>query len=169
MDADTGGTVVVLTALNLEYDAVRAHLTEIQRIDHPAGTLFEVGRLPGGRGRVVLAVTGEGNTGAAILTERAIRMFQPEALLFVGVAGALKDDIALGDVVVATKVYSYHGGKDEDGGFLSRPRAWKIPHHLDQIARYIARGYLASLCRSKIGFCVVSWVFLEFRRLGCTH
>jgi hypothetical protein len=33
------------------------------------------------------------------------------------------------------------------------------------------RAVLAALilCRSKIRFCVVSWVFLEFRRLRCTR
>jgi nucleoside phosphorylase len=66
-------------------------------------------------------------------------MFRPQALLLVGVAGALKDDINLGDVVVATKVYGYHGGNDEDDGFLTRPRAWDAPHELDQLARRIAR------------------------------
>src|SRR5262249_18462984 len=43
------------------------------------------------------------------------------------------------DVVVATWVYGYHGGKEEGGEFLARPRAWYIPHHLEQLARHIAR------------------------------
>jgi nucleoside phosphorylase len=139
MAADRAG-LVVLTALDLEYQAVRAHLTGLQRRPHSAGTLFEVGRLHEGGGRVAIAVTGEGNPGAAVLAERAIAMFRPQALLFVGVAGGLKDDISLGDVVVATKTYAYHGGKDGDKGFLSRPRAWEAPHELDQISRYVARS-----------------------------
>jgi nucleoside phosphorylase len=81
-------------------------------------------------------------------------MFRPPALLFAGVAGAVKDDIHLGDIVVATKVYAYHGGKDEDDGFLARPRAWDAPHELDQLARYIARTaswtrLLAPTCRDR--------------------
>src|SRR4051812_27577967 len=102
--------IVVLTALELEYQAVRQSLVDCRRADHPSGTVFEVGRLAGSRGLVALAVTGEGNTAAAILAERAITMFQPRALIFVGVAGALHNDLQLGDVVVATKVYAYHGG-----------------------------------------------------------
>jgi adenosylhomocysteine nucleosidase len=139
VESDTDGTVVVLTALNLEYQAIRVSLTGVRRIDHPAGTLFEAGELPGGRGRIVLAVTGQGNAGAAVLTERAIAMFQPRALLFVGVAGALSDDLELGDVVVATKVYSYHGGKEGSDGFFPRPQCWEIPHQLDQLARHVHR------------------------------
>lgn len=130
----------MLTALDLEYQAIRRHVTALRMHRHQAGTLYEVGLLPGGVGRVVIAVTGEGNRGAAVLTERAISEFRPAALLYVGVAGALRDDIHLGDVVVATKVYSYHGGKDTDEGFLVRPAAWAAPHALEQIARHIARN-----------------------------
>jgi nucleoside phosphorylase len=133
------GTVVVLTALNLEYQAVRGYLDRPQMQPHHAGTLFEVGALPGTSWRIVLAVIGEGNQGAAVLAERAITLFHPAALLFVGVAGALMSDIELGDVVVATRIYSYHGGKEEGQEFLARPRAWDTSHHLDQLARHIAR------------------------------
>jgi nucleoside phosphorylase/tetratricopeptide (TPR) repeat protein len=141
--------IVILTALNVEHLSVRQFLSPLRRLDHPAGTVFEVGRPPGGRGQIALAVTGEGNTAAAILAERTIAMFHPRALIFVGVAGALRDDIALGDVVVATKVYAYHGGEVRPDGFRPRPRSWEIPHQLDQVARRVHRtgswtGLLAS-------------------------
>ncbi|HET9899342.1 MAG TPA: hypothetical protein VFQ44_30825 [Streptosporangiaceae bacterium] len=139
MNVYGAGLVVVLTALDLEYQAVRAHLANVRKRLHPAGTLFETGQLPDNSGEIALAVAGEGNGAAAVLAERAIAMFRPRALLFAGVAGAVKDDIDIGDVVVATRVYGYHGGKDEDDGFLARPRAWDAPHELDQLARYIAR------------------------------
>src|SRR5262249_48808446 len=111
-------TVVVFTALELEYQAVRGYLAEPGLRPHPAGTLFEVGALPGTPWQVALSIVGEGNQAAAVLAERAIAMFQPAMLLFVGVAGALLSDIELGDVVVATRVYGYHGGKAEGGEFL---------------------------------------------------
>jgi nucleoside phosphorylase len=137
--AGEDAVVVILTALDLEYQSVRRWLAEPRRVDHPAGTVFEVGRLPAGQGLAALAVTGQGNTAAAVMAERAITMFRPCALICVGVAGALNDDIALGDIVVATKVYAYHGGKAQPGGFRPRPRCWEIPHQLDQIARYVHR------------------------------
>lgn len=132
--------IVLLTALDLEYQAVRRYLERTRTQSHPAGTLFEVGQLPGAGGTVALAVTGEGNVGAAVLTERAIAMFQPRALLCVGVAGGIKEDIALGDVVVATKVYAVHGGREHDDGFLARPKAWHASHELEQLARQVARA-----------------------------
>jgi len=132
-------TVVLLTALDLEYQAIRRHLAGARTQSHPAGTLFEVGKLPGTPGTVCLAVTGEGNINAAVVAERAIAMFQPGALLCAGVAGSLKDDVALGDVVVATKVYAFHSGREHDDGFLSRPRAWHASYDLEQLARHTAR------------------------------
>lgn len=131
--------VVVLTALNLEYQAVRERLRSPEAHRHARGTRFEVGTLPGGRGRVVLGLTGKGNQSSAVLAERAIQEFAPAALLFVGVAGALWDKPPLGDVVVATHVYAYHGGTSEDDGLKARPRAWESPHEISQTAAHLAR------------------------------
>ncbi|MFC4534625.1 purine phosphorylase [Sphaerisporangium dianthi] len=132
--------IVILTALELEYQAVRKYLTGTRVHRHRAGTRFEVGRLVGGGHQVALGLVGKGNHPAAVLTERAIAEFEPSALLFVGVAGALWPDIGLGDVVVATHVYAYHGGTSEDDGFKARPRAWEISHELEQVAHHVERN-----------------------------
>lgn len=131
--------IVVLTALDLEYQAVREKLVDPRLHRHPQGTRFEIGQLRDGQCSVALAHVGKGNQSAAVLAERAINAFDPAALLFVGVAGALRSDIALGDVVVATHVYAFHGGTSEDDGLKSRPRVWETSHGADQIARHIAR------------------------------
>src|SRR5699024_1328114 len=106
---------------------------------HARGTRFDIGTLPGGRGRVVLGLTGKGNQSSAVLAERAIQEFAPTALFFVGVAGALWATPPLGDVVVATHVYAYHGGTSEDDGLKARPRAWEAPHEIGQTAAHLAR------------------------------
>lgn len=129
--------VVVLTALNVEYRAVRSLLADLRITQHAAGTIFEEGRLRDCPTPVVIAVTGEGNLSAAVLAERANATFHPRALLFTGVAGGLKDELRLGDVVVASRIYSYHGGKESDEGFLARPRSWEASHGLLQISRHL--------------------------------
>src|SRR5690606_1336729 len=106
--------VVVLTALNLEYAAVREHLADVELRRHGAGTRFEIGHVPESRCRVALGLTGVGNQSAAVLAERAIQSFEPAAVVFTGIAGALWDGISLGDVVVADRVYAYQGGTSED-------------------------------------------------------
>jgi nucleoside phosphorylase/ADP-ribose pyrophosphatase YjhB (NUDIX family) len=135
----TDGLVVILTALDLEYDAVRCRLTDLSLHRHQAGTRFEVGRLGDGPGRVALVLVGKGNHPAAVLAERAIAEFAPVAVLFVGVAGALWPSLPLGDLVVATHVYAYHGGTSEDGGMRARPRVWETAHAADQLARHLDR------------------------------
>ncbi|MET9299357.1 5'-methylthioadenosine/S-adenosylhomocysteine nucleosidase [Micromonospora aurantiaca] len=134
------GLVVILTALDLEYEAVRDQLVDLQVRRHPAGTRFEVGGIDQSGCRIALGLVGKGNHPAAVLAERAMAEFSPAAVLFVGVAGGLWPNIRLGDVVVASKIYAYHGGTSEDDGLKARPKAWEIPHEADQIAHHVARS-----------------------------
>ncbi|MFF5283050.1 hypothetical protein [Streptomyces sp. NPDC013171] len=129
--------IVVLTALPLEYQAVRRLLESPRRVDH-AGTIFEQGRLAGTSYTVYLTATGPGNDSAAAITERAVSFVQPRAIFFAGIAGALKADISPGDVVVATEVHAYHGGKQDPDGFKARSRSWEASYQLQQVAQYVA-------------------------------
>lgn len=135
-----GGVAVVLTALELEYAAVRALLTELETQRHEDGLIVETGTLPGTGWTVTLAGIGTGSLGAAAVTQMVAGWLRPQALLFVGVARALKDDIALGDVVVATKIYSYAGGLEDDEGFHARPESWEAPFRLRQVANFALRS-----------------------------
>ena len=136
----TQGPVVILTALDVEYAAVRRRLTQLRTHRHPRGTRFEVGRVQGTQCPVVLGLTGKGNGAAAVLSERAIQEFSPAAVLFVGVAGALWNGTPLGDVVMATQIYAYHGGTSQDDGLKARPRAWEVSHRISQLASHVSRS-----------------------------
>lgn len=131
--------IVILTAFDLEYGAVRGKLADPQLHRHERGTLFEIATLPGTEHRIALGQTGKGNHPAAVLAERAIQEFAPIAVLFVGVAGALWDVTQLGDVVMATHVYAYQGGLSEDDGLKARPRSWEVAHHIGQVAAHLER------------------------------
>lgn len=139
MTTEPTDTVVVLTALEIEYTAVLDLIEAPETHRHDAGTLFAVGPIQGRAGRVALALAGAGNQSAAVLTERAIAEFRPRAVFFAGIAGALHDDLTLGTVVVGTKVYGYHGGFEESAGFGARPQAWDADHELEQIAHAVSR------------------------------
>jgi len=131
---------VILTAIPVEYSAVRGYLVDPVRHVHPSGTVYEVGRLPDARGERRIAVAEIGMTcpTAGTETERAISYFQPVVALFVGVAGGLKD-VGLGDVVAATKVYGYEHGKAEVE-FRPRPMVANSSYPLQQLARAEARN-----------------------------
>lgn len=135
----TEDLVVVLTALNFEHAAVRRRMLDPQVRLHDQGTLFEIGTLRGTDCQIALALTDKGNHAAAVLAERAINEYQPAAVMFVGVAGALHDSTQLGDVVVAKHVYAYHGGTSEDDGLKSRPRVWETEHGISQLASHVDR------------------------------
>lgn len=131
---------VVLTALPVEYLAVRAHLVEFCEEVHPEGTIYESGRFGEGTDSwsVSIAEIGATNTRASMEAERALSHFKPDVLLFVGVAGGLKD-VALGDVVAASKVYGYEAEKAL-ATFQPRPEVGETSYRLQQRARAVARN-----------------------------
>ncbi|MBM0743958.1 hypothetical protein JOY44_20425 [Phormidium sp. CLA17] len=131
---------VILTALPVEYLAVRTHLTEIREEMHPQGTIYERGKFiaNGQEWEVGIAEVGAGNAGAAVEAERAIAYFKPDILFFVGIAGGIKD-VAIGDVVAATEVYGYESGKVGEQ-FFTRPALGQSAYALVQRAKAEARN-----------------------------
>jgi nucleoside phosphorylase len=123
MTHGSSGRAVILTALGLEYSAVREYLEQGDGLKErdERGTLYEIGTFTGRQGTwtVAIAETGEGNASAGIQLERAVMAFSPQVVLFVGVAGGRKD-VKLGDVVAADAVYDYEAGEDTRSRYLPR-------------------------------------------------
>jgi tetratricopeptide (TPR) repeat protein/nucleoside phosphorylase len=133
-------TVVFITALPLEYQAVVAYLTECKEEAHSEGTLYEVGNYPGKNTcwRVAVVEIGQGNPNAAQATERAISHFNPSYAFFVGVAGGIKE-VNLGDVVVAESVKGYHRSKATDKEVLPRGHGYLSDYRLVERAKAMVR------------------------------
>ena len=141
---------VILTAIRIEYMAVRAHLSDLSEDIHSQGTIYERGKfsINAQNWEVGIVETGAGNSPAAIEAERAIAHFKPDVILFVGVAGGIKD-VQLGDVVAANKVYGYESGKEADT-FSPRPNVGLSNYNMIQRAKTEARktDWLARLSDS---------------------
>jgi nucleoside phosphorylase len=133
---------LILTALGLEYSAVKSHLSRCLTVVHERGSRYEWGYADQAGGqKVAIVECGAGNTGAAVEGERAIAFFKPQHVLFVGVAGGIKD-VALGDVVFASKVYGYESGKAKDQ-FLPRPQLFTTSYSILQAAKEVARNAIS--------------------------
>ena len=143
MGMSTNGSLcraVIVTALPIEFSAVCAHLVDRREDTHPSGTVYEIGHFRPTLGReweVTVVEIGAGNVGAAAEVERAIAYRHPNVILFVGVAGGLKD-VDIGDVVAGAKVYGYESGKEKNG-FKTRPVVHDSDYRLTQRAKAEAR------------------------------
>lgn len=133
-------TVVFITALQEEFAAVTKQLVDKQ--EHvEKGTIYEIGKLrltPEVECDAAVVQVGMGNALSAAATERAIAFLQPAFAFFVGIAGGLRDELAVGDVVAADKIYGYEGGK-ADIEFKPRPEATNVSHEALQRAHAVAR------------------------------
>ncbi|WP_017597133.1 5'-methylthioadenosine/S-adenosylhomocysteine nucleosidase family protein [Nocardiopsis lucentensis] len=137
---DHRADAVVITAISSEYTAVARHLSGPVGEVNARGTLFRTGTLRGARRtlRIALAEIGPGAVGTGVHVERALTTFDPAVLLFVGVAGGLKEDVRLGDVVVADAIYDYETGKDGEDDFRPRAKTAAPSHDAVQRARDVA-------------------------------
>ncbi len=126
---------IILTALPVEYQAVREHLADLQEETHPKGTIYERGTFAanGNTWEIGIVQIGAGNPGTATEVERAVDYFRAGVVLFVGVAGGLKD-VRLGDVVAATKVYGYESGK-ANITFQPRPEVGNSTYSMERRAQ----------------------------------
>ncbi|MDX7953473.1 hypothetical protein P7D22_20110 [Lichenihabitans sp. Uapishka_5] len=103
----------MLTALDLELQAVLAHLVDVRSVVGRDGTFYECGifREGGQEWLVVLVETGAGNHAAQNAVTNAHILLEPDLQIFLGVAGSRKKDVPIGSVVAASIVYSPYSGK----------------------------------------------------------
>ncbi|MBL7781576.1 MAG: 5'-methylthioadenosine/S-adenosylhomocysteine nucleosidase [Saprospiraceae bacterium] len=133
-------TVLLLTPLQLEFDAVARHVHNRKSTVLEAAT-YETGSFDGAHHsyRVVLCQPGMKNVEMALATERAIQKFQPQFVLLIGIAGGVKD-VHIADVLIATKAYGYDAGKEDADGFKARPSAESFSADLLTYAQQLSRS-----------------------------
>ena len=131
--------IFIMTALPIEYHAVRENLIELNEVHHQRGNIYETGNYNSLKVAISRQVEA-GNVNCVLETERAINFFSPDVILFIGVAGGIKNkDVKLNDVIVANGVYFYESGKEDDSGFKTRPKIHKSSFSLVKLADSIAR------------------------------
>ncbi|NEQ87085.1 MAG: 5'-methylthioadenosine/S-adenosylhomocysteine nucleosidase [Moorea sp. SIO2I5] len=137
---------LIVTAIPPEFIAVRQHLKNKKKsIDPKTHIMYNTGDLclDEHTWHVAIAKTGSGFELAKERTEKAIEYFEPKFVLFVGVAGGIKDAV-IGNVVAATEAYSYESMRLSETGTQTRPRMRNIKkvsgkaNRLEQSADHVA-------------------------------
>jgi len=115
---------LIITTVDCENLAVKAHLTDPEILIGEKNALYEYGRFsdPAGEWLVVHVITSPGNSDAGLDTKEAFYEFGIfQVVMFVGIAGSLKEDIPIGSVVIGDYVYNGQSAKVTDTETLCRP------------------------------------------------
>lgn len=143
----------IVTALQVERDAVRDRIEDYEVINEPADPYtYYRGKvsIPGSDASyrvVVVQLLDPGNVEAGIAATRVVQRWNPRNVLMVGIAGGVgKAGVRLGDVVVARNVYYYEPAKDTPEG--EQPRADE--YFSDMLLWGRARSYEAAEWRDEV-------------------
>ena len=146
---------LIITTVPYETRAVNAHLVHREILIGENDSHYVIGRFsdPAGEWIVVHALTAQGNSDAGLVTQKAHHDFGCfNVVMFIGVAGSLKEDIGIGSVVIGDYVYNAHSAKVEDRDILARSTSIPAAHELLDAARMlIAMGEWTDLIRSPVG------------------
>ena len=94
----------IIGAMKIEIEKINEAMEE-KREARVSGILFTSGKLYGKD--VVTAVCGIGKVFAAICAEAMILKYEPDIIINTGVAGALADDLDIGDIVISESVLQH--------------------------------------------------------------
>lgn len=132
--------ILLLSPIPVEHEAVVAHLAG-RTEEIVGGSRYVKGRFTGKHHsfEVIAQQTGSGDSTIALATEKAVRHYNPVAVLLVGVAGGVKD-VSIGDVVVGTKYYGYEHAKESDTGTMARPFSGPYSKPLRSLAESVGAG-----------------------------
>lgn len=154
VSTQASGVVAILTAIPEEMTAVTRHLDSRRTVTTRHGLVYTQGEFStnGNSWRVICACVGPGNMSAALVTQQTALAFEPDLLAFIGVAGGIKD-VKKGDVVVASRIIGYEGGKDSSQGFLPRPAVlttdFRLMQHCTQVS--LSRRWRSRIPRAHRG------------------
>lgn len=106
--------VGIICALNIEVEGLKKKMAEEQHREY-ARMIFTSGKI--GKQEIVAVECGIGKVNAAVCTQVMIDLFRPDVIINSGIAGSLRKDICIGDIVVAEDVVQH----DIDGTAMGDP------------------------------------------------
>ncbi|MBU6340454.1 MAG: 5'-methylthioadenosine/S-adenosylhomocysteine nucleosidase [Bacteroidetes bacterium] len=133
--------ILILCPLPLEFDAVVQHLRAEKETTYRENKAYLISSYNGKHDQfeVICVETGMRNAEMALATEQAIREFNPQLAILFGICGGIKD-VGIGDLLIANKIYAYDVGKEDPGGFKTRPVALSLSGELLARAQTLSRS-----------------------------
>lgn len=94
----------IISAMHEEIDAILENLTQIEKLEKGKRTYFKgiLFNKP-----VVLVFSRWGKVASAATTTQLINTFNPSEIIFTGVAGAIKNHLEIGDIVIGKNLYQH--------------------------------------------------------------
>ena len=89
----------IIGAMDIEVDALKEQMADVTRVNK-ASMEFYQGKLNGKD--VVVVRSGIGKVNAAVCTQILADVFEAEAVINTGIAGSLRNEINIGDIIVST-------------------------------------------------------------------
>ncbi len=133
----------IIGAMEEEVAQLKEMMTEVTIIKK-AGMAFNQGLLQGKK--VVVVRSGVGKVNAAACTQILVDLFQVDAIINTGIAGSLKAEIDIGDIVISTDVlhhdvyacyFGYEPGEVPQLGRLSFPADETLGDLCEKICREV--------------------------------
>jgi nucleoside phosphorylase len=129
----------LLTALPIELDAVLRHggpWSRLQSFDEEPRTYYAC-QTAVGLSVVATCALGMGQLNAAIAARDLVDRYHPKRIILVGIAGGLRPDIQLGDIVVSEQIVDYELGKVSPMGTTPRWSVYRAdPLLLDRLRNF---------------------------------
>ena len=108
--------VAIITAVGDEYHALDTLPICWKDVKIPCDPLiYSRGILTSGKTILRVKLPEMGMSAASHVTTRIIELFEPKSVVMTGICGGNKDEVALGDVVVAERTWDYGSGKIKKG------------------------------------------------------
>lgn len=143
MDQETRPTILVLTALPEERDAVLKTLHQPTKVPLDADDSHVYFRGGASYGKisydiVVLCLSHMGRVTASTATLDALRKWEPGIVFLVGIAGGISESgVSLGDVVIAQQIVDYELQKVHDNESRHRFQSYRVDAKLYEICQNI--------------------------------
>lgn len=135
-------TIVIITALDLEYNSVKSQLNNIKEID----SIYKVITGESKNHNIFLGLTTPGKVSAAGLTQHLIDQYKPELIISLGISGGISKGLKVGDVLLSNRFIQY----DYVIGFREKGFNWNPAYKSEILETNIPKKVLP-ICKNLFG------------------